>query len=112
MGLGAETLALTHRIPTGGLLAKLLRSGKKLIDGSEHDDKKISGEGYEELLKEGEELKSTASDIFKSNEKNTPPQQISAFRKEYSEILQELKKPLIVIIDNLDRCLPANSTLR
>ncbi len=109
MGLGAETLALTHGIPTGGLLAKLLDSGKKLIDGSEHDDKKISGEGYEELLKEGKELKSTASDIFKSSEKNTPPQQIAAFRKEYTEILQELKKPLIVIIDNLDRCLPANA---
>lgn len=37
------------------------------------------------------------------------PEQIDAFRKEYGEILEELNKPLVVIIDNLDRCLPTNA---
>ncbi|ENZ6388423.1 P-loop NTPase fold protein, partial [Escherichia coli] len=47
--------------------------------------------------------------LIKDKEALTPPQQINLFRDEYSGILKELGKNLIVFIDNLDRCLPQNA---
>ncbi|MGN7046241.1 KAP family P-loop NTPase fold protein, partial [Neisseria sp. P0001.S010] len=47
--------------------------------------------------------------LIKSKEQQTPPKQIDEFRKEYGEILQDLGKKLVIVIDNLDRCLPANA---
>jgi predicted KAP-like P-loop ATPase len=108
MGLGAEAIALAHGTPTGGILNRGISSVGKFIN-PDTDNEETKHKNYEELSKEGKDLKDTASAILKPDRKNTPPQQISAFRKEYSEILQEFKKPLIVIIDNLDRCLPANA---
>jgi predicted KAP-like P-loop ATPase len=108
MGLGAEAIALAHGTPTGGILNRGISSVGKFIN-PDTDNEETKHKNYEEISKEGKDLKDIALAILKPDRKNTPPQQISAFRKEYSEILQELKKPLIVIIDNLDRCLPANA---
>ena len=53
--------------------------------------------------------KKALENIFRNATKITPPQQIAAFRREYSEILNELDCTLVVFIDNLDRCLPINA---
>jgi predicted KAP-like P-loop ATPase len=39
----------------------------------------------------------------------SPPQHIDAFRTEYKDIINDIKKTVVVIIDNLDRCTPANA---
>lgn len=46
------------------------------------------------------------SKLVKPAEPKTPPKEIAAFRREFGEIIAELKKPVILFIDNLDRCLP------
>lgn len=58
------------------------------------------------LKEAGKEAAEAWSKLIKPEEARTPPKEIAEFRKEFGEILTELKRPLIVFIDNLDRCLP------
>lgn len=46
------------------------------------------------------------SKLIKPEEARTPPKEIAAFRQEFGEILEQIGRPLIVFVDNLDRCLP------
>ncbi|MFD0707471.1 KAP family P-loop domain protein [Photorhabdus luminescens] len=103
MGLLAEGAALFAGVPTGGLLSRSIGALRNATDGIQ------SQEEYEALGNLAKEDKETAGGLIKPGAKKSPPQQIDAFRKEYGEILEELGKPLIVVIDNLDRCLPANA---
>jgi predicted KAP-like P-loop ATPase len=108
IGLIAEGTALAHGIPTGGLLAKGIGSSEKLFEGLK-GARQLTEKDYQDASKETKELKETASGLLKDAQKITPPQQITAFRQEYNEVLKELGKTLVVVIDNLDRCLPNNT---
>jgi predicted KAP-like P-loop ATPase len=108
LGLIAEGTALAWGVPTGGLLAGGISAVEKLID-SIKGESEFSVEDYQGLGKRVKDAGNQASGLLKPETKATPPQQIDAFRREYGEILKELGKPLIVMIDNLDRCLPANA---
>lgn len=103
MGLLAEGAALLAGVPTAGFLARSVSALGGAADGIQ--DK----EEYENLARTAEEAKKQTSGLLKPEAKQSPPQQIDAFRKEYGEILEELGKPLVVVIDNLDRCLPTNA---
>jgi predicted KAP-like P-loop ATPase len=103
LGLLAEGTAWLAGVPTGGLIARSVGVVGDATDGIQ-DQKE-----YDNLGGIVKEVKEQASGLIKPEEKKSPPQQIDAFRKEYGEILNELGKPLVVIIDNLDRCLPANA---
>lgn len=102
-GLVAEGAALFTGVPTGGMLARGMGAMTGLADGVQ-DQKE-----YAEITEVAKDAKKNISGILKPERQNTPPQQIAAFRSEYGEILNELDKPLVVIIDNLDRCLPSNA---
>ncbi|WP_350307201.1 KAP family P-loop NTPase fold protein [Photorhabdus viridis] len=103
MGFLAEGAALFAGVPTGGLLSRSIGAFRNATDGIQ------SQEEYEALSNLAKEGKQAADGLIKPDAKKSPPQQIDAFRQEYGEILEELGKPLIVVIDNLDRCLPANA---
>lgn len=103
MGLLAEGAAIFAGIPTGGLISKGVGALRNLTDGIQDQDE------YENLVGTAKEVKSQTGGLLKPKSKKSPPQQIDAFRKEYGEILEELGKPLVVVIDNLDRCLPTNA---
>lgn len=103
MGLLAEGAALLAGVPTGGLIARSVGALGNATDGIQDQEE------YEGLGKTAQEAKDQASGILKAEAKKTPPQQINAFRKEYGDILNEIGKPLVVVIDNLDRCLPTNA---
>jgi predicted KAP-like P-loop ATPase len=108
IGLLAEGVALAHGVPTGGLIYKGVGSIEKVL-GSFQGKDSISKKDFQDLQKTAKEGMETFNGLIKKVPPTTPPQQIDAFRKEYGEILKEIGKPLIVIIDNLDRCLPANA---
>ncbi len=108
LGLIAEGTALAFGFHTGGLLARGIGAAEKIV-GSIEGESVFSQEDYQGLDKVAKEAKSQASGLLEPGIKATPPQQIEAFRREYGEILKELGKPLVVVIDNLDRCLPANA---
>ena len=46
------------------------------------------------------------SGMMKPEEETTPPKEIKAIRDDFAEILSELDTTLVVLIDDLDRCLP------
>lgn len=103
IGLLAEGVALASGVLAGGFISRTVETISKASGGiqSEHElneTKDIIQEGF-----------SKAGGLFNEKTTQTPPQLIHEFRKEYGELLKALNKPVIVIIDNLDRWLPANA---
>lgn len=103
MGLLAEGAALFAGVPTGGFIARSVGSLRTTADGIQNKEE------YNDLSKAASEARGQMGSLLGPATKKSPPQQIDAFRKEYGEILEELGKPLVVVIDNLDRCLPSNA---
>lgn len=101
LGLTLEGIALAHGIPTGGMVSRSLGAIKNIVSNGINDNT------YKDAVNTGAEL--AKSGLIKDKEVLTPPQQINLFREEYSGILNDLNKNLIVFIDNLDRCLPHNA---
>lgn len=105
MGLLAEGGALLMGTPAFGLLYKGMASAEDIA----------SGEGDAQDLSSAKaavnEAKNLTTGLLSDADKNTPPQEILAFRNEFSELLTELNKTLVVYVDNLDRCLPKNAVL-
>ncbi|WP_109843405.1 KAP family P-loop NTPase fold protein [Aggregatibacter aphrophilus] len=96
LGLMVEGAALAAGVPTFGLISKTFETAKESLDGVQNET-------------ESKQIVEVGKNLIKPKEKQTPPQQIDEFRKEYGEILQDLGKKLVIVIDNLDRCLPANA---
>ncbi|MGJ4747305.1 KAP family P-loop NTPase fold protein [Leptospira sp. SA-E8] len=103
LGFIAESAALLSGIPTGGLIYRGLKAAGDLSDGMQNKEE------YSTAVSVVKEMKDEATGFLKDKEFKSPPQQIEEFRKEYNEILKELGRPLILIIDNIDRCLPSNA---
>jgi len=71
----------------------------------------MEGKGGPEDIAAGKEalkkVKDGAKSLIKPEETKSPPEEIMAFRKEFSELLEnDIKRTVVVLIDNLDRCLP------
>ena len=103
LGFLAEGAALAFGIPTGGILARGVGTISGVVDGVD------SQEEFQNISSVIQESGESANSLIQSTESMTPPQHIDAFRREYAEILEALGQPVIVTIDNLDRCLPANA---
>lgn len=74
------------------------------------DDKGKNAEAVETNLKE---FLSNFDDILKDDETKSTTQQIEELRKDFEDILEKLNIRLVILVDDLDRCLPetAISTL-
>lgn len=103
MGLLVEGAAMLAGVPTGGVLNRSVGAIGNALDGVQNQEE------YEGLTETVQESRDKARGLLRPEKKKSPPQQIDEFRKEYGEILKELGKPLVVVIDNLDRCLPINA---
>jgi predicted KAP-like P-loop ATPase len=103
LGLLIEGGALAMGVPTFGLITRGLEGARDAIDGT------ADGEDLEAIKKAGTDAKEKASGLLKEVSEKGPPEEIAAFRKEFGEVLNGLGKTLVVFIDNLDRCLPANA---
>jgi len=100
--------ALAFGLPPVGLLGQFFSMAKRLGQGDVDED----------LIKDGERVVGQTVDQAKGVVKDkddplNPRQQIAALRKSFEEALAELDVTLVVLIDDLDRCLPetAVSTL-
>lgn len=68
--------------------------------------KGVTSDQYDGLKEEAIGAAGTWKDLIKPQEAKTPAKEIAAFRAEFEDILRELDRPLVLFIDNLDRCLP------
>lgn len=70
-------------------------------------------EEWDQLTLKYDAVASEMNELLKPSEEKSIPKEISAIRKLFKELLDELKVTLVVLVDDLDRCLPdtAISTL-
>ncbi len=100
LGLMVEGGALAFGMPAFGFGAKGVEALGKLFSGeADHDS-------LGTLKDEGGKAKDSFTGLLGPEKQQTPPKQIEAFRKEFSDVLIGLDKTLVVFVDNLDRCLP------
>ena len=105
LGLAIDVGTAAFGISTGGAVGKALNFAEDAISSDNVDEEKLLEEGAEHLKK----LTGKTKGLIREKEIKSPTQEISEFRKEYSELLSEIKRPLVVYIDNLDRCTPLNA---
>lgn len=103
LGLVLEGGAAAMGVPMFGALKKGVQSvGDTLAGTADADD--------------GEALKAASADVHDRAQglinpasSAQPAEEITAFRADFGEVLKGVNKTLVVFIDNLDRCLPANA---
>jgi predicted KAP-like P-loop ATPase len=94
-----SALALSLGLPPVGLLGELWNVGKGALDGV--DQKEINeAEGVA-----GKTVK-TVRGLLNAKPHTSPPQEIQALRDNFEETLHDMDVTLVVLIDDLDRCLP------
>lgn len=99
-GLTAELAAALAGWPLFGAARMAAVAGEKLIEanGTEDDVSKVR-EGVKEV-------RDATKGLVSDKEKRTPPKEIDAFKAEFGKVLGDLKRTLVVFVDNLDRCMP------
>jgi len=106
MGLMAEGAAAISGMPTFGVIQKFFGWASDAVDGNDDSF------GLDDIHKDGKELGSLgkkAKSLVEDKGKFSPPKEINEFRKSYLSLLKAFDKPIIVYVDNLDRCSPINT---
>lgn len=102
MAAGAAA-SLAVGIPPVGLIGTVWPAGKSLLDGS------ITEEDVKKAREAGKKITDEASTMLAPAKDSSPPQQIQDLRDHFQSTLEEVGVTLIVLIDDLDRCLPSTS---
>ena len=92
--------SLALGIPPMGIMKRGIDAVGKIFSGE------AEAEELEVVKGEVAKLEKGANEWVKPAETGSPPEQILAFRDEFTQVLTGLDKILVVFIDNLDRCLP------
>lgn len=103
LGMAADVGAMFAGVPTLGLFTKAAGSAEDIWEGSADEDDVAA------VKDAAKEVERKASGLLKPREKRNAPEEIVAFRNEFSELLGKLERRLVVFVDNLDRCLPPNA---
>ena len=97
----SSAIAMHAGMPPLGLLGELYGIGKHFLQGD------VEEETVEEAVKAVGAVNETASTLVAPKKKKpTPPQEIQALRESFEKTLEEMGVTLVVLIDDLDRCLP------
>lgn len=104
MGLLMDGGSALAGIPTMGGFQKLLG-----FFGGEIADDELDKEDLTEVVDGAKKIAKKTKGLIKGKKVFSPPKEIKEFRKAYSALLEEFDKPLIVYVDNLDRCSPFNA---
>lgn len=97
--LAGDAAALALGLPPMGMLGRAISLGKGALDGVDQGEfsegKKIAGE-----------IVDSAAGLLAPEAEKSPPKEIQALRDSFEEVLEDLGVTLVVLIDDLDRCLP------
>ena len=95
-----SALAISLGLPPVGLLGEAWQHGSKLFRG------KADKADIEGASKAGGEIVDEAEGLLKPKREDSPPNQIQALRDSFESALEEMNVTIVVLIDDLDRCLP------
>ncbi|MQX38467.1 KAP family P-loop NTPase fold protein [Roseospira navarrensis] len=99
--LGAgSALALALGLPPTGVIGDVVRAGKQAV--SDDVDESDVADLEENAAKAGDAF----GGLLKPNPELSPPREIHAIRESFEQTLKEIGVTLVVLIDDLDRCLP------
>lgn len=87
-------------VPPPGLLGELYDIAKK-IGGGQVDQATVK-----EAEKAASDIERVTGGLLKPKSTSSPPKEIHALRQSFEDALKEMDVTLIVLIDDLDRCLP------
>ena len=98
--VAGSAAAMSLGLPPVGLLGELWGLGQRFVAGGA--DAKLIGDAQVKASEASESVKG----LFNPKEKTSPPKEIQALRGIFEETLEDLGVTLVVLIDDLDRCLP------
>lgn len=98
--VAGSAVALHAGLPPVGLIGELYGLGKTIFGGE------VKPETADTAMKVAGEVKETATGLLDPKKKTSPPQEIQALRESFEKALEAMEVTLIVLIDDLDRCLP------
>lgn len=98
--IAGPTAALALGVPLPGMFGGLSELGKAAFDGN------VSGGDIDKAQTLAGQASSTLSGLIDEKSDTSPPQEIQALRDSFEDTLKELGITLVVLIDDLDRCLP------
>lgn len=98
--VAGSAVALHAGIPPVGLIGELYGAGQKILGGD------VTAATIGEGEKAVGEAAEAASGLLAAKKKVSPPKEIHALRESFEETLIAMGVTLVVLIDDLDRCLP------
>lgn len=95
-----SAIALTMGLPPTGLIGEIFELGKKAASGA------VSSAELTSLGERGEAAAAELEGLLNPRAETSPPKEIQAIRDSFEATLAEMGVTLVVLIDDLDRCLP------
>jgi predicted KAP-like P-loop ATPase len=92
--------ALALGLPPVGLIGEIFNLGKMTVES------KVNQNEADKIEETVDKVSESVSGLIKSNSTSSPPKEIQALRTSFEEALAEMGVTLVVLIDDLDRCLP------
>ena len=94
-----DAASLAVGLPPMGTIGGLVGVGRNALDGMDASE---LGEAQKSI----KEAAQSAGGLLAARTDTSPPKEIQALRDSFEEALEELGVTLVVLIDDLDRCLP------
>lgn len=98
--VAGSTVAMSLGLPPTGLIGEVWGLGQRFLSGG------VDGKLIEDTKGTAGEVAEAASGLLNPREETSPPKEIQALRDNFEETLEKLGVTLVVLIDDLDRCLP------
>jgi len=100
-GLAASSaIAMSLGLPPTGLIGEALEAAKGPVDGA------VERQDLDAALDAGKDAVEAGKGLIKPRKTESPPKEIQDLREHFRATLEEMGVTLIVLIDDLDRCLP------
>lgn len=100
--VASDAAAVALGLPPMGILGGIWSLGRRALDGVDQAE-------LDEAKTKAGEAAEAAGSLLAAKADASPPREIQALRDSFEEALEDLGVTLVVLIDDLDRCLPSTT---